>query len=183
MSLFCQWTNDPHVNTTIVEGHSIYSKRMARDNMSNTYISWLGGNYFISGLKKDGYRAWGSGVVQFGDNYNFLWGNTYVVETDRDGNVLVLSCNSMEIDGSTDVVVYKIDKNGDLLWGKEGIIVSAPGYREWDLRVDVNENNEIIIAYVSYISEMKVSKIFIHKIKPDGTKAWASEGLVIGDSV
>lgn len=148
-----QWTSDILLNTPVRAGNGVEAATplMTHGPAGSTYISWFDGQpggyeMRMQRLDVNGYPLWPTQglVVSTHPQNSALF--RYDLRTDNDGNAILAFQD--ERSGHLDVVVYKVDPAGNLLWGADGIALTDPASQQGLAPViGVLNNNDVIVAW------------------------------------
>ncbi|NPD45111.1 T9SS type A sorting domain-containing protein [Lentimicrobium sp. S6] len=172
-----QWTDNAEVNTIINDdANAHYVPKVASTPSGEYFFSWYGGagnlDMNLAFLAHDGTDNWESDmkVSTYAQN---SWVDDYTLLSDMDGNAIVIFSDIRN--GNKDVVVYKVDAEGNNLWGEDGIVFPVSGSDEYQpTGVVTNDNALVVLFSTNYTAG--TDKIFVHKILEDGTLPWGEEG-------
>ncbi len=85
--------------------------------------------------------------------------------------------------GNYNVRLQRLDKNGNILWADDGIVVSdhpsMSWLTDWDLAVD--HDNHAILTWQDIRSGGQ-NNVVAYRISPDGDFAWGDDGIMLSDS-
>lgn len=93
-----------------------------------------------------------------------------------------ISWFSASEDWQFDVYMNKIDKDGNLHWGEEGILVSDNPTDTWVTDYDMIIDDENCAILMNQDMRTGYSNVFAYRISPDGNFLWGDEGLQITDN-
>ncbi len=91
--------------------------------------------------------------------------------SDGTGHFYIVGSSIEQTNGSFDVIIYKIDSNGDLIWRKN---FGGDGY-EYGNDIDINANGELLVTGTS--SSFSVDEkpdIFVLKLNANGQEIWST---------
>ncbi|NPD85371.1 T9SS type A sorting domain-containing protein [Lentimicrobium sp. L6] len=172
-----QWTDNAEVNTIINDdANAHYVPKVASTPSGEYFFSWYGGagnlDMNLAFLAHDGTDNWENDMKVSIHPQN-SWVDDYTLLSDMDGNAIVIFSDIRN--GNKDVVVYKIDAEGNNLWGEDGIVFPVSGSDEYQpTGVVTNDNALVVLFSTNYTAG--TDKIFVHKILEDGTLPWGEEG-------
>ena len=127
-ALQAQWVNDPTTNTklgTALEyGVQIYTATY--ETTGDTYVQWEGSNSSYNGSRAiclqridvDGVLQWGSDGIHIDSHQLATYTEGYAMNATSDGGVVTSFANYEK-----ECIAMKFDKNGNTLWGEQGISV------------------------------------------------------------
>ena len=181
-----QWTSNNMINTPVRAGSGVDAATplMASVYDGSTYVSWFDaqpGGYQLRMQRLDaqGYSQWATEGLLISDHPQNSALFRYDLQVDNDGNAIVAFQD--ERTGQLDIVVYKVGPDGALLWGTDGIALTALGSVQGLAPViGVLTSNDVVIAW-SANDGGSDRWIPLQKISADGFVQWASPQLVGGD--
>ena len=168
------WDLDALVMRLDSDGNLLWNKYFNIDGASLTGVSYidevLGGGYIVIGdkvhpLNRDIY------IMKLDADLDVVWTKTYGGATEEvlisaipseGGYILVGSTDSFGPGGGTDMLVVKIDSNGDQIWAK------AFGSVNKDIALSITASGE---GYI--LSGTTGSDVLVMKLNADGDKVWA----------
>ena len=78
--------------------------------------------------------------------------------------------------GDRDVYAQKMDVDGNLLWGEEGVLINGVINRQEDIVIIESGDNEVVVAWVDFRYE-DAGDIFAQKLDANGNLLWDEEGV------
>ncbi|NOR86625.1 MAG: hypothetical protein GQ527_03355 [Bacteroidales bacterium] len=174
-----QWVDNPATNTLVhSNAGSHYLSKVATNPDGSYYFSWWGGsgniNMNLNYFSHAGENIWGSAVLVSGHAQN-SWVDDYNMTSDHEGNAIIVFSDVREA-STKNVVAYKLDSEGNQLWGEDGIFFSLNESGDYNPIVVVNEDNTAFVIYSTAYNKGDFNKIIAHKIEADGTLPWGSDG-------
>ncbi len=147
-----QWVNNPSSNTKLViETKNPFNLSAIEDGSGGVFIVWEDDK---TGLNNDVYfiHANDKGEVSFradGKTVSTLIGKkeSPVMISDSEGFAYVV-CKSSIIRKPDQLFAQKISRNGNRLWGNEGVNLSNNELDIVDHSIDFNSNGSLSIAYI-----------------------------------
>ncbi|MCX6272085.1 MAG: T9SS type A sorting domain-containing protein [Bacteroidetes bacterium] len=176
--LFSQWVNDPDQNTLIGGGSQLECPMITTDQAGNSYVSFweqMNGFYNLHLQKVDvnGYPLWGAdGIVISDEDTVQTFTTVYDIGLDRENNAILFLEDSRM--GDADVYAYKVDPNGNMLWGPDGIKLSQGPSFDLFPNLMVMEDNSVVFAWQTEDS----AGIFMQRISALGNKLWGPDGIL-----
>lgn len=172
-----QWTDDAGLNTIINDdANAHYVPKVASTPNGEYFFSWYGGagnlDMNLAFSAHDGAENWADDMKVSTHPQN-TWVDDYTLLSDDDGNAIVIFSDTRN--GNKDVVVYKVDSEGNQLWGEDGIVFPVSGSDEYQPTGVVTNDNSVIVLFSTNYS-VGTNKIFVHKILEDGTLPWGEDG-------
>jgi len=176
-----QWVDDPAVNTLVNANFgSHYVPKIALNQDGSYYISWWGGtsniNMNLALFSHDGFSFWDQALVVSSHPQN-TWVDDYNLVADHEGNA-VLVFSDVRNGGVKNTVAYKIDAEGNQLWGEDGISLAVAGSSEFNPTAVVNEDNDVFVLFSTNYDNGDLNKIYVHKIEAEGTLSWGANGKI-----
>ncbi|QKF94771.1 NHl repeat unit of beta-propeller protein [Fadolivirus algeromassiliense] len=179
-----------------------YWPGIAVDSNDNVYVT-----YYTSGTVSGGTKSGSADIVVFklDTNGNHQWSRQQTVfnnnnasvlpsiAVDVNGNIYIAYQSYGTVSGGiffgglgTDIVVFKLDTNGNHLWNKQQPIFNTSGF---DLipSIDVDDKGNV---YVAYMSEKTVSggiksgfyDIIVFKLNTNGVHQWSKQQPIFNTS-
>jgi hypothetical protein len=170
-------------NAAYIEG--LFLSRMAKDDQGYFYYTWANTsteNWMMQKIDSIGNPQWGPDGISITTNEcNPSWYNGDSLCLSNDG--CILFCNSDRDKTYTIYQVYiqKIDKDGNKLWGKDGIIMSYlykhpsrdGGYIDYGYIKSIPDNEGGSYVAWTYFIENSYSYIYLGHLISDGQKDWS----------
>lgn len=182
LSLSAQWSDSPAAPTAIATGAGEQSlPKVAVASNGNTYISYFdnasGAYQLYLRLYDDAGNALWQEPLAIPGNVNDTWLTDYDLITDNDGNA-ILGFQDLRSDFNQ-AFVYKISPTGTQLWGETGICLST------DATAENPDYNPVLLCandnsiYAAWTQMGDYTYIYVQKLNPAGTSAWA-QPLLLG---
>jgi len=175
-----QWSNSadaPLVVADAADGQ--VQPKIATAPDGTYYVSWFDGHVgsfsiYLQHLDAQGNELWPHGGVLVATRA-YSSTTDYGLGVDADGNAyLAYNCCANNVDDEH-IQVNRVDANGTLPWGAEGVTVSAPASTE-----------PVYNAYVTATGDGNIAVIWstesvarVQKLTPDGTPLWATNGVAV----
>lgn len=175
-----QWTSDTTLNTNVraASGMSIYTPLISSGQNGSTYFCYfenVNGNYemHMQLLDSSGNKVWAPNGIAVSTLPQSSAVYRYDMTTDNNGDAIV-AFQDIRSGGNLNIVVYKVDKTGNLLWGSAGVqLIDSIGTQGLAPKIGITPNNDVIVAWNA--SGSGSSKwIAFHKITSSGILAWTS---------
>ncbi|MEP7263891.1 MAG: T9SS type A sorting domain-containing protein [Bacteroidota bacterium] len=185
---YSQWTSNVAVNTLVKDnsGVSEVTPLSATANDGSTYVSWFEStaatNYklMMQRISVTGQMLWGTTgitVSSFPQNSAIY---RYDLNTDNEGNAVVVFQD--ERSGHLDIVAYKLDTAGNMLWGSSGIaLTDSTSAQGLGPTIGITSTNDVIIAWNADAGNNKW--IAFQKISAAGNVIWPSVKRIISGTV
>lgn len=183
-TLLSQWVSDPKVNTVISANSSQCLVKAKQTMNGKFFVSWLkwenGMHAYIKLqlLDKDGNAQWEEGGIYISKHPTATWTSDYSLDVTPDGCAIIAHSDSRtDPDGRNDFkpYAYKIDQEGNQLWGLDGIALPCEGNEGHRPKIGVTKAGNIIIGYSNTVT----GNFTIQRVNPDGTFGWA-QSLELG---
>ncbi len=170
-----QWTSDTTTNTVIRDSAVAIIPLVSPGPNGSTYISWFeknGANFdlHMQLLDSNGYKLW-SPAGKIVSNYpqdSILY--KYDLKTDYEGNAIVAFQDIRS--GLLNVVAYKIDINGNSLWGTGLPLIDSSAQKGIQPSIGFTGQNEIFISWSADSASKKW--IAAQRISSSGTILWSN---------
>ncbi|MDD3535019.1 MAG: T9SS type A sorting domain-containing protein [Candidatus Cloacimonetes bacterium] len=181
LSLSAQWSDSPAAPTAIATGAGEQSlPKVAVAPNGNTYIGYFDnatGAYqlYLKLYDADGNALWQEPLAIPG-NVNDTWLTDYDLITDNNGYAIL---GFQDIRGGfNQAFVYKISPAGTQIWGETGICLST------NASFENPDYNPVLLCssdhriYAAWTQMGDYTYIYVQKLNPDGTFAWAQPYLL-----
>ena len=177
--LQAQWSNDSEENTQI--SYSTAEETIPKVDAAPSgdiffsYFSNASGNYDVMLQKYDaqGYSAWEEGLV-VSDNPQQSWLSDYSMGCDSAGNAIISFSDIRN--GNPDIFLYKIDSEGNPVWGEDGINCLESDMPEQEPRLPITSENAAIVTFIRPHAEG--DKLMIYGVDAEGNAILEEEGIV-----
>jgi hypothetical protein len=194
--VIAQWTDDPSVNTTVVNTFGGQVMPMAVSDGKGGAIIFFherGQELYAQRIGWDGYLRWDSAGVPVCTAPNPQFAEA--VLSDGRGGAFVVWMDYREYAGSAtfnlttnSLYVQRIDSNGICLWQNDGVLVRSfldmddkPTYQE---ALAEDGHGGVFIIWWDYRtaeSVYDVGKVYLQHVDSTGTALFEPDGMVIGD--
>ena len=173
--MFAQWTNNPE--NPLLLGSGIQPQVKMASN-GDVYYAWLTeGNYhvYLQKLNEDGIIQFSDGGMLISDNNNSSWIAVYHLNlaVDSENNAIITLVDQRY--GSWEVYAYKINPNGEMIWGIDGLSLSNSGVSNISPRLVVLPDNSIVVSW-----SKNYNSVVMQRISPNGELLW-NEGIAINN--
>ncbi len=144
------------------------------------YIAWLtDGDYQVRLQKFDRYGnpIFEEGGLVISNNLNSSWIAVYHlnIAIDGDNNAIISTVDQRS--GNWEVYLYKVDGEGNMIWGDDGIAISNSGTDNISPRLSVLNDNSIAVAW-----SQNYDSVRMQVINPDGETLWPEDIFIQGNS-
>ena len=151
--LFAQWSDDPSLNTEIIDtiGEQILPKVVVNADNGESYISWfskfdnLNYDVYMQRLDADGNKLWAENGLLISNNTTDTWVTDYDLVIDNDGCAVLVTQDLRT--GYSDVYAYRISPDGEFLWGDDGIALTNNTDFNPSPRAIVTQDGNIVFAW------------------------------------
>ncbi|MCX7552779.1 hypothetical protein OS175_02715 [Marinicella sp. S1101] len=177
--LMCQaqWSDDAFNNLIISDrsGEQAQAKMVAAEN-GFSYISWFdnsdgGYDVYLQRLDANGNAQWAQNGILVASR-NFSSTQDYGLAIDAAGHALLAFRNDR--DGNESITGQKINSQGGLMWGVNGVDVSGNGGILANPKISGTTDGQAVIIW----TEGPLVKA--QRLDVDGTKLW-SDGITVSD--
>jgi hypothetical protein len=175
-----QWPTDPVENMIICdrEGEQILAK-IAATSDGGCYVSWhdhSSGNYdvYLQRLNGDGQIQWEENGLLISDHPQDSWITDYDMAVDLE-DCAILVFNDIRDGLDRDIFAYRIDPDGNFLWGPDGLTISDNEGFEPDPQVTITTAGNIIFAWPEPDEHMA----HLRKVTPEGVDYWDPSTITI----
>jgi hypothetical protein len=180
------WPSDPATNLCIADRAGGETDPIpVPTSDGGCYVGWFdptSGNYdaYLQRIDPAGNEQWPHGGILISNHpqNSALFGWDLTVDAE-DNAIMVFS--DMRAGANLDVIVYKISPDGDLLWGADGIALSAASGDEMSPTVTVADDGDAVVTW-SWFPLSGDGAIYMQRISPTGVLRYAAGGLrIAGD--
>lgn len=174
------WNPDPEINL-LVSGPDAIGQDLPVTSPSidgSTWVAWLSWEDMSACLKlqrlsKEGESLLGENGIYISTNETPTWSSGYDMISDSEGNAIIVYSDSRN--GTWQAYAYKVSKEGEMLWGEEGIALSDNKSESClNPKICKTDKGNYIFGYQSLRGSR--NSIKFAKLNPDGSKAWG--GLI-----
>jgi len=172
---FSQWSDDPGNPQMLGSG---VQPQVEITSDGGVYFAWLtDGNYhvYLQRLSQQGITQFTDGGMLISDNNNSSWIAVFHLNltVDNEDNAIITLVDQRT--GPWEVYAYKIATDGTMLWGAEGLTLSASGIDNISPRLAVLPDNSIVVTW-----SKNYSSIIAQRISADGDFLWG-DGMAINN--
>ncbi|MBL0342540.1 MAG: hypothetical protein IPP71_17550 [Bacteroidetes bacterium] len=187
LPLNAQWSNNLLSNTEVKDsiGFEESVPLSATTSTGKTYISYFAqynGNYQmrLQLLDSSGNKLFGQAGLLVSNNPQSTAIFRYDLKTDANDNAII-AFQDIRSGGALNIVTYKIDEQGNFLWGSNGILLVDPVSTEGlGPKIGFTNAGNVIIAWNA--SSSNSSWVALQKLTSTGTLTWANTLRVIDSS-
>ena len=174
---FAQWSADP--GNPQMLGSGIQPQVHATSD-GGVYIAWLtNSNYhvYLQRLDPEGIVQFTDGGMLISDNNNSSWIAVYHLNlvVDSEDNAIITLVDQRT--GPWEVYAYKIAIDGTMMWGADGLTLSASGMDNISPRLAVLPDNSVVVTW-----SKNYSSIICQRISPNGDLLWEN-GVAINNLI
>ncbi len=150
---------------------------LCTDGADGAIISWLDYTspmkYYLQKISSTGSLVWATRVTLY-DSFSNLLGDMI---SDGAGGAIMTWADSRN--GDADIFAQRIDGDGNLLWGTDGITVCSYTSNQQYPKLCTDGNSGAIITWQDSRSTYTVTDIYAQKVTSSGVTAWTSAGVAI----
>ena len=187
--LFAQWSNDPSLNTKIMDtiGDQVIPKVVVNADNGESYISWFSdfeSNYdvYMQRLDVNGNKLWGENGLLISNHPTMTWVTDYDLVIDNDGYAILVTQDLRT--GYSDIYAYRMSPEGEFLWGDDGIALTNDTDFNPSPRAVVTQDGNIVFAWESDPEDTtQFVKIHLQKLSTDGESLWENNVIISNDSM
>ena len=178
---FGQWSGDPAVNLPIGDGPgSQVVPHIAINQDNSCYTGWYdteSGNYDVALqlLDANGTEMWTHGGIIVSAHDQNTWVMDWALISDSAGNAVVAFADIRG--GNSNIHVYKIDPEGNFLWGADGIDITNNNDGKGPPALVETNDGEIVVAWYADPSVGNTA-IRMQRLTADGTPLYGVNGIV-----
>jgi len=177
--IYAQWSSDPGTNLKISDpnGEQVLPK-IAGTSDGGFYISWFdsrSGNYdvYMQLLNSSGEPQWTIDGMLISSNPQNSSLVNYDLTTDANDNAIVVFTDVRNA-GNLKVFAYKLNPQGDFLWGANGISLSGTNDFQPNPKVAVTTDGNAVVVWTNFSTPAKIAA---QMLAPDGTKLWGTDPI------
>ena len=170
-----QWSSDPASPQLL--GTGIHAQ-VAATSDGGVYIAWLtDGNYhvYIQRLDAAGEAQFEESGMLVSNQPNASWFAVFHMNlaVDGDDNAIISTLDTRT--GLWQVYAYKIAPDGSMLWGEDGLVLSASGVESISPRLTVLPDNSVVVTWTH-----NWNAVSFQRVSSDGELLWG-DGILIED--
>jgi len=183
--LNAQWSQDAATPNAIAafNGEQVIPK-VAVTPQGNTYVCRFdngGGGYsvYLQYFSPSGIALWDQPAGILVSNHpSMTWLTDYDLDVDQSGNAVIV-WQDIRNAGVNNVVIYKVNPQGQLLWSPDGIALSYDTNSEFSNMSPKVFNAADNSTYVAWQRMAATAEIKLHRISAVGQKLWGEDGITI----
>ena len=177
-----QWPSDPTENLLLADN----SSRQVVPKISPTpdggsYVGWYdmaSGNYdvYLQRLDADGNELWPHNGILVSAHRQESWVMDWQLITDSRGNAVLVFADIREGTYQT-IHAYRINRNGKMMWGPDGITLSKSNTYNTTPRVTEASDGDFVFAWAveSYAGS---GNLMVQRVSPRGVERFDGGGLI-----
>ncbi len=181
---FGQWPADPAVNLPLGDGTGAQVVPHLFINPDNScYTGWYdnkSGNYdvFLQLLSADGTELWPHGGITVSSHPQNSWVMDWALIADSAGNAIVAFADVRG--GNSNIHAYKIDPDGNFLWGADGIDITSNDDGKGPPSLVETNDGDIVVAWFASPT-VGASAIRVQRLTADGTPQYGANGIAVSE--
>jgi len=172
-----QWSTDPASPQSLGSG---IQAQLAATSDGGVYVAWLsdGDNYqvHLQRLNSSGEPQWDDNGMVVSNNDNATWIAVYHLNlaVDSEDNAIITTVDQRTGE-AWEVYAYKIAPDGSMLWGVDGVALTASSVSNMSPRLTVLPDNSVVVTW----THNNNSALF-QRISSTGALLWGT-GILIED--
>ena len=173
-----QWSGDAaeNVQVTSLEGDQVIPKIKAAPD-GGFYIGYFtqdAGSYNVRLQRLDagGNMLWQENGLLVSAHPSMSWLTDWDMAVDHD-NHAILTWQDIRLGGENNTVAYRIDPDGNFVWGNDGIMLSNSTAFDVSPKVCITAANNAVFAWQAD------NVVIMQKISPEGEKQWGDWGITL----
>ena len=180
-----QWPSDPAENLALTdrEGEQTVPK-IAATSDGGAYVGWYdhaSGNYdvYLQRLNGLGHKVWGQNGFLVSGHRQDTWVMEWHLIADSDDNA-VLVFGDIRDKRSPSVHAYRVSRTREMLWGPDGITLSATRYNDLSagMRVVEASDGDFVFIWTQWTTGNSGS-LMMQRVSPDGVARFEEGGIAI----
>jgi len=172
-----QWSTDPASPQSLGSG---IQAQLAATSDGGVYVAWLsdGNNYqvYLQRLNSSGEPQWDDNGMVVSNNDNATWIAVYHLNlaVDSEDNAIITTVDQRTGD-TWEVYAYKLAPDGSMLWGVDGVALTASGVSNMSPRLTVLPDNSVVVTWTH-----DNNSVLLQRISSTGALLWDT-GILIED--
>lgn len=180
-----QWSSDFDTNLAISDpstGHQGASLVKVNEAPNGriwiTWLQWedgMNGHIKTQLMERDGTPVFEEGGIYVMNQTTSSWTSNFDAKCDPEGNLIVCHSdarNDLDNRQAFDPYVYKMDQEGNQLWGLEGVALPTTDSAGHRPKIGISNDGTIIVGYNDVNNATNNMQFVLMKINNDGTLAW-----------
>lgn len=187
---FAQWSNNPNLNTKIVDtiGEQILPKVVVNPDNGESYISWFSEfdssqfDVYLQRLDADGNKLWAEEGLLISNHPTWTWVTNYDLVIDNEGCAVLITQDQRS--GNSDVYAYRISPEGEFLWGDDGITLTNDTENNFSPRAVVTHDGNFVFAWDSDpVGTEQFVTLYLQKVSVEGQILWDDDVIISNDTM
>ena len=172
-----QWSTDPAAPQSLGSG---VQAQLTATSDGGVYVAWLsdGNNYqvYLQRLNSSGEPQWDDDGMVVSNNDNASWIAVYHLNlaVDSEDNAIITTVDQRTGD-TWEVYAYKIAPDGSMLWGVDGVALTASSVSNMSPRLTVLPDNSVVVTWTH-----DNNSVLFQRISSTGALLWGT-GILIED--
>lgn len=181
---FGQWSSDPSVNLPVADGPGSQVVPHLFVNPDNScYTGWYdtdSGNYDVALqlLSADGTEQWPHGGIIVSSHPQNSWVMDWALIADSAGNAIVAFADIRG--GNSNIHAYKIDPDGNFLWGPDGIDITSNNDGKGPPSLVETNDGDIVVAWYAD-SAVGSPAIRAQRLTSNGVPQYGPNGIAVSE--
>ena len=177
-AISAQWSTDPATPQSLGSG---IKPQLAATSNGGVYVAWLsdGNNYqvYLQRLNSSGEPQWDDNGMVVSNNDNATWIAVYHLNlaVDSEDNAIITTVDQRTGD-TWEVYAYKIATDGSMLWGVDGVALTASSVSNMSPRLTVLPDNSVVVTWTH-----DNNSVLLQRISSTGALLWDT-GILIAVS-
>ena len=183
---FAQWSSDSAVNLSICDGSGDQAvPHIAITSDNYCYTGWYdtrSGNYDVGLqlLDPDGMEQWDHNGIIVSSHPQNSWVMDWALITDSAGNAIVAFADIRG--GNSNIHAYKIDRDGNFLWGADGINITNNSDGKGPPSLVETNDGDIVVAWYASPSA-GTPAIRVQRLSAAGAIQYEPNGIAVSEVV
>jgi len=157
-----QWSADAGTNLAVVtaNGHQALPMSAATPDHGR-WVGWFDDAtdcYFAQRYDSQGREMLPPGGILVSDHLQVPYRLDWDLMTTANGDV-VIAITDTRNGGDLDVYAYRIDADGNFLWGADGVVVSDNSEREEGPQIAEVSNGDIVVVWNYFVGEIRMQRL------------------------
>ncbi len=180
--VLAQWSSDPGENLAVSDGtEEAIASEITTGSYGDTYVAWSDNlDMRLQRFDLLGNPQWGTNGILISSSISTGEVCLYDLISDVSGAAVLTFCRE-DTGGFWHTYAFRISRNGDMLWGADGILLSdttvTDGTSGFPMAAACS-SGDVVISWSTAI-EPDTSWSVLQRIAPDGSLLWG-DGIKIG---